>query len=97
MGARPLCAASAKDPEVRRDFVHLNMVDRCISNLLNHRKTVPSLDLAALAKNGLLQAGDVLAYKRSFNGLDTIVEKDLLVRLKTLLRGRRLTRSSTIV
>ncbi|OSD00305.1 hypothetical protein PYCCODRAFT_1437436 [Trametes coccinea BRFM310] len=36
-------------------------------------------DLIALAKQGLLQQGDILAYKRSFPALNVTVEKDVLV------------------
>ncbi|KAI0328966.1 hypothetical protein GY45DRAFT_1325670 [Cubamyces sp. BRFM 1775] len=43
------------------------------------RKKLISADLTALAKHGLLQEGDVLAYKRSFPALDVVVEKDVLV------------------
>lgn len=37
--------------------------------------------MATLAKGGLLQAGDILAYKRCFPALSVTVEKDVLVRL----------------
>ncbi|KAH9939757.1 uncharacterized protein BXZ73DRAFT_88929 [Epithele typhae] len=43
------------------------------------RKQKGPLDLAALAKRGFLQVGDVLAYRRTFPSLGVTVEKDLLV------------------
>ena len=42
------------------------------------------LDLTALAKHGLLQADDVLVYRRVFQELGITVEKEILVRLSYL-------------
>ena len=44
------------------------------------RKQPATLDLTALAKEGLIQEGDVIAYKRVFPAQNLTVEKDLLVR-----------------
>ncbi|KAI9058924.1 hypothetical protein FKP32DRAFT_1596798 [Trametes sanguinea] len=43
------------------------------------KKKTERADLVALAKRGLLQQGDILAYKRSFPALNITVEKDVLV------------------
>ncbi|TFK51408.1 hypothetical protein OE88DRAFT_1544631 [Heliocybe sulcata] len=37
------------------------------------------LKLVDLAKNGVIKMGDVLAYKRTFSQLDTVVEKDAII------------------
>ncbi|KAI0643249.1 hypothetical protein C8Q79DRAFT_928435 [Trametes meyenii] len=42
-------------------------------------KPAPKMDMNALAKHGLLQKGDVLAYKRAFPALNVTVEKDVLI------------------
>ncbi|KAL1943738.1 hypothetical protein VTO73DRAFT_4183 [Trametes versicolor] len=42
-------------------------------------KQPPRADMATLAKGGLLQAGDILAYKRCFPALNVTVEKDVLI------------------
>ena len=44
------------------------------------RKQPVTLDLAALAKQGLIQEGDIIVYKRTFPAQNLTVEKDLLVR-----------------
>ena len=44
------------------------------------RKQPATLDLTALAKQGLIQEGDVIVYKRTFPAQNLTVEKDLLVR-----------------
>ncbi|RPD72958.1 hypothetical protein L226DRAFT_553923 [Lentinus tigrinus ALCF2SS1-7] len=43
------------------------------------KKQSPTLDLTALAKQGLIQEGDVIVYKRIFTAQNLTVEKDLLV------------------
>ncbi|CDO75926.1 hypothetical protein BN946_scf184873.g15 [Trametes cinnabarina] len=43
------------------------------------KKRTESADLVGLVKRGLLQQGDILAYKRSFPALNVTVEKDVLL------------------
>ncbi|RDX40627.1 hypothetical protein OH76DRAFT_1450598 [Lentinus brumalis] len=43
------------------------------------KKHPPVLDLTVLAKQGLIQEGDVIVYKRTFPAQNLTVEKDLLV------------------
>ena len=50
------------------------------------RKQPAALDLAALAKQGLIQEGDIIVYKRVSPAQNLTVEKDLLVRVLLALQ-----------
>jgi hypothetical protein len=53
-----------------------------ISRLTTDRcSAAAEVKLVTLAKNGVVRVGDVIAYKRNFSALETVVEKDVIVRL----------------
>ncbi|KAI0743588.1 Asx homology domain-containing protein [Daedaleopsis nitida] len=71
--------ADWKDEAWERDHMHVSTDARPDSDGFMIMKQPAALDLTALAKRGLLQKGDVVAYRRSFPQLNAVVEKDLLV------------------
>ena len=56
-----------------------------ISHANNGSSEVTVCKLSDLAKNSVLLVEDVLAYRRNFPALNLTIEKDVLVRMSSLL------------